>query len=402
MLNINEELKIKTDKKLKDAIHDIVTTLKSDEFFDFGTISNILRHQYNIFITPNLLERFFILWNDNKDSIFNKSDKKWLKWDSKEKIIQNNIKIGNKKPVLAKSRKKLIKKDEEEVYLSVKKDGWIKLKDGRFVYNGNITFKLEDNEKNEISISKYEKDSYSKGENPITPELVKKVFVLDHPDDAEKISLEVDNAIKMGEIISKPENGNFYYYNCFKYMMDIAFKMKLNYINGWEKKYAPSKLKEQNIRRNKRIKYEKEQNELALKTLIVNREDAIEKLSNIIDINKKYFLIVTKYNDKKQVFMIKKVIYGYFDISNDLYSDGYYKVIIKKEKDSEDIIYFNTIKHFEMCLNNGLKGDDNHVFNIISPDNIKKIKIFFNELKKFKGWDEYLDDDISNKLKNDF
>lgn len=400
MLNINEELKVKTDRKLKDAIHDIVTSLNENEFFDLGTISNILRHQYNIYITPNLLERFLLLWDDDKDTIFKKSDKKWLSWDSKEKIIENNIKKGNRKPVLAKSRKKLIKKEEEEVYLNVKKDGWIKLRDGRFVYNGNKTFKVDD--KDEISISKYEKDSYLKGENPITPELVKKVFVLDHPDDAEKISLEVENAIKMGEIISKPENGNFYYYNCFKYMIDIANKMKLNYINGWEKKYAPSKLKEQIIRRNKRIKYEKEQNELALKTLITNREDAIEKLSKIIDINKKYFLIVTKFNDKKQVFMIKKVIYGYFDISDEVYSDGYYKIIIKKEKDSEDIIYFNTIKHFEMCLDNGLKGDDMHVFNIIYSDDIKKINIFFNELKKFKGWDEYLDDNISNKLKNDF
>lgn len=392
---INEELKIKTNKKLKDAIHDIVVTLDENEFFDTGTISNILRHQYNIYITPKLLERFLTLWDQNKDSIFSFEDDKWLSWDSTEKIIENNL-SKKKRGILGKSRRKLKRKEEEEFYDIVKKDGWVKLRDGRFVYKGSRTFKVDDSE---ITRNKFEKFQYNKGDNPITIELIYNVLDIKDVTDAYKISTEIDNAIKMGEIVSNPKIGDAYFDECFRYLLSIAEKMKIEKRKYWEEN-APTRMKKRLKRRRKRLEYEEEQEQKALETLIKNREKGLEELKKLIDINEKYFLIITKYNRKKQIFMIKNLIYGYFTISDDKYPDGYYKIVIRKEKDGDDIIFFNTIRHFEMCLESGLKGEDMHVFNIIDKDNIKKLKIYFNELKRFKGWDEYIDKDLSDKLKD--
>lgn len=390
---INEELKIRTNKKLRDAIHDIVVSLKENEFLDTGTISNILRHQYNIYITPKLLERFFVLWERNKDSIFSYDDNKWLSWDNNEKIIENNLN-KERKGILGKSRRKLKRKEEEEFYDIVKKDGWVKLRDGRFVYKGTKTFKIDDKE---ITKNKFEKFQYDKGENPIKLELIYNVLIVNNFD-LHRIITELDNAIKMGEIISSPKNGEVYFDECFRYLLDIAKNLNIKKTKNWYE-YAPTRMKKRMERRKKRMEYEEEQERMALETLIEDREEGLNKLKTIIDIDEKYYLVITKYNKKNQIFMIKNIIYGYFTVSENKYPDGYYKIVIRKEKDSNDIIYFNTIKHFEMCLENGLKVKDMYVFNIISNDNINKLGIFLKELKKFKGWDEYIDDNLSNKLK---
>lgn len=397
---LNEEIKIRSGKKLRDAVHDIVTTLEKDEYFDLGTISNILRHEYNLFLTPLLLERLLTLWENDKDSIFAGSDEAWLHWDSDDKTVENNMKRTKKRGVLGKARRRIKREEEKEFYKSVREDGWIRLRDGRFVYKGTTSFKVTDEDK--ISITKYEKEQYGKNENPIVPELVKNIFVLNHPREADEISNKVQNAIKMGDIVAEPKNGDEYYDECFNFMMEVAKIEELDTKRGWEKKYAPSKLKERYIRREKRIAHEKEQERLSLKTRITDREKSLKELGEIIDFDKKYYVIITKYNSTKKRFYIKKLLYGYINISEEPYKDGFYKIVIRKEKGGEDILFFNTFMHFKKCIESGLKGTEQHVFNILNDDDIKKLKIYFSELKRYSGWDEFLDKEMVDKIKNDF
>lgn len=396
---INEELKIRSDKKLRDALHDIVTELKEDEFFDLGTISNILRHEYNIFLTPKLLERLLTLWSENKGSILTENDETWLYWDNENKIIENNLKKIKRSGKLGKSRRRLKRKEEEEIYKQVKKDGWIRLRDGRFVYNGAKTFKIDKNDN--ISISRYEKEFYKENENPITPDLIKNVFVLNHPSEADDISNEINNIIKDG-IESSPKNGKYYYDECFNILRKIADDRKLDYKRGWDKKYAPTILKERFIKRDKKIKYEKELELKASKELILDKEKAIDELKNSINIDNKYYLIATKYNTTKNKFYIKKLLFGYLTVSDDKYPDGFYKIVMRNEKNGDDIVYFNTIIHLKKCIESGLKGEKKQVFNILKNNEFDKLKIYFTELKKYKGWDEYIEKELINKIKADF
>jgi len=392
---LNEEIKIKNNKKLRDAIHDIVTSLEKDEYFDVVTISNILRYDYNIILSPNLLVRFIVYWTENKDSIFNSSDNKWLSWDNDEQIIENNIVKIERKSKLGKSRRKLIKKESEDRLKTTKQNGWRKIKDGRFIYYGIKSFNITNDD--EITITIYEKEKYKKNENPIPPELIKKIFILDHPNDANKFSNIIQNDIKMNKIVSNPNNGNFYYDECFKLLFKISEKYKLDVIKGWDKKYAPSLLKKRIIRRKKRKEYEKEQETKSFKTIIKDRDKALKELEDIIDINKKYFILLTKYDKIKNIFLIKKILYNYITISENKNERGNYTVT-----DIDNIIYFDTMSHFKRALDGGIKDDEYHVYNIIPDDKDFKIKIFFDELKKYKNWDEFLDKEIINKLKNDF
>lgn len=404
MINIlNEEVKIKSDRKLKDAIHDIVVELEEDQFWDLGSISDILREEYGLFVTPKLLERLFTLWdNDKSTGVFNKSDESWLSWDGDEKIIENNLKKKKRNSVLGKSRRRIRKEEEKQKFDDIKKSGWIKLRDGRFVYKGPKTFKIEEEDK--VSISKYEKESYGDKENPIVPELIRNIYVLDHPNDAEEISDEIQKLIDGGKIKPKPKDGANYYYETFRMMFEIGKKLNLDTKRGWEKKYAPVKLKESQLRKKKRENWEKQQEEEALKTVITdkNLEESKTELNTIIDTNKKYFILVTKFNTQKKEFYIKKILLGYLSISKYKFDDGFYKIVCKVNKDDDSgPIYFNTMGHFKNCIEHGIKGDG-HIFNILKMEDIEKLTIYVKELKKFKGWDEWLDIETTNRLKNDF
>jgi len=392
---LNEEIKVRNNKKLRDAIHDIVVTLEVDEYFDVSTISNILRDDFNIFLSPKLLERFIVYWNDSKDSIFSRDDNKWLFWDSSEQFIENNLIRVKKRGVLGKSRRRLIKKEKDDRIKTVRKSGWIKIKDGRFVYYGPKSFKITD--KDEITITKYEKEKYEKYENPITPELISKIFILDHPDDAIEYSNSINNDIKMDKITSNPKHGGSYYDECFKLMIKIAKEEELDTKRGWDKKYAPSLLKKRILRKKKRKDYEEEQESESLKTVITDRDKSLEELKTVIDIDKKYYILLTKYNTTKKIFMIKKIVYNNITISEDKYEDGYYKII-----DKDNIVFFQSMLHFKRAIEGGIKDDKGNVFNVIEDDETTKIKIFFDQLKRYKGWDEFISDDVSNKLKNDF
>jgi len=392
---LNEEIKIRNDRKLRDAIHDIVTTLEIDEYFDVVTISNILRENFSIILSPNLLVRFLTYWEEDKDTIFLKSDDKWLSWDKEEEIIENNhIKI-KRKAKLGKSRRRLINKEKSDRIKTTKENGWVKIRDGRFVYYGVKSFKITDED--EITITKYEKEKYEKNENPISPELIRKIFVLNHPDDAIEYSNKIQSEIKMGKITSNPKNGDFYFDECFKILIKISKKEKLDTIRGWDKKYAPSLLKKRIIRKKKREKYEKEQDEESYKTIITDRDKALDELKNIIDIDNKYYILLTKYNTTKKIFMIKKILYDYITISENRNIQGYYIIT-----DKGDRVYFDTMSHFKRSLEGGIKDEKHHVYNVISGNDESKIKVFFDQLKRYKGWDEFIDSDTANKLKNDF
>lgn len=395
---LNEEIFIKTTKRIRDAIHDIVTKLNIDEFYDLGTLSNILRHEYNIFLTPKLLERLFSLWEDKKDGVFIETDKKWLKWDNKLNIVENNVLSPNKKGVLGKSKRRIYKKEEKDLYDNIKNNGWVKISDGRFVYNANIMHQLSDEEKNSIIISKLEKDEYEKGFNPITPELISNILVLNHPNDADLLSMLVDNAIKTNEIKYSFKDGRNYYNECFNYFLKISKERKFDFIRGWEK-YAPSKYKMLLIKNKKRVKFEKEQENLASNNLISDRNEALNILKDIINVDDKYFVLLNKYDETKKVFMIKKLLYGNFTISDNKYENGYYKIVLRINENN-DIMHFDTIIHLKRCIENSLRIDDKIIVNIIENNNLKKLKIYFKELRRYKEWDEYLDSDVLKKLKN--
>lgn len=391
---LNEELKVRTDKKLRDAVHDIVTELEENEYYDIGTVSNILRHKYKVFITPNLLERLLNLWDEGKSSVFIDDDSEWLSWDPIEKILENNRRKKRRPGVLGKSRRRLKRKEEEELYNVVRQDGWIKVKGDKFVYRGNISYRTKI-DKDKIPISRFEKESYGKNENPITPELIKKVFILNHPSEAEELSNDVGN--RLHEIKSDPKDGDQYYFDAWMIMLKIADEMKLDTVSGFDKKYAPVKYKMAVMRRKQRLSYEKYIDRKALKHIIRDRESGIKELSNVIDINKDYFLVSSKYNKQNKTFYLKKMLYGKLTVSDNKYPDGYYKVIMKVN--GHDIFYFNSITYVEKAYKTGGLKVGYHIYNLVDSTDISKIKIYMTELKRYKGWDEYLNKDTINKIK---
>jgi len=405
MYLINEEVKIKSNKKLRDAIHDIIIELNETDSYNLGEICNILRNKYDIYITPDLLKRLLYLWKKKKnDDIFQEYDIRWLKWDSKKKELKNNLILKNK-PILGKSRRRIIKEEEIKKLNVLKEKGWIKLRDGRFVYKGPGNFKVTDDDL--IMYSKYEKESYKDGENPITPELIKNMFILDHPNDSIDISNKVQDLINNKEINVNPKNGRDYYYDCFVKMVGITNSMGLDVKRGWEKKYAPSKLQERMIRTNKRKKWEKEKNEESDKLVIRDFNDGINELKNVVDINKQYYCIVTKYDKNKKKYFLKKIILGYFYINKNMVHDkklGYfYQIIFDIYKKSKyQILFFNSIDYLKRAINDGIKGNDNIVINVFNKEDIDKVKIYYFELKRYKGWDEYLNEKEIDKIKNDF
>jgi hypothetical protein len=405
MYLIYEEVKIKSNKKLRDAIHDIIIELNETDSYNLGEICNILRNKYDIYITPDLLNRLLYLWKKKKkDDIFQENDIRWLNWDSKKKEIKNNLILKNKS-ILGKSRRKIIRDEEIKKLNVLKEKGWIKLRDNRFVYKGHSNFKVTDDDI--IMYSKYEKESYKIGENPITPELIRNMFILDHPNDAITISNKVQELIDNNKIKSKPENGRNYYFDCFKKMVDITNEEGLDVIRGWEKKYAPSKLQERMIITNKRKKWEKEENEKSNKSVFKDFNNGVNELKKVVDLDKQYYCVVTKYDKKKQKFYLKKIILGYFYINKKIIYEeklgNYYQIIFDINKKSRySILYFNSIDYLKRAINNGIKGEGEIVINIFNQDEIDKVKIYYSELNRYKGWDEYLNKKNIDKIKNDF
>ena len=98
-------IKIDKYKKLKDSIHSIVTKLSEKDILSLTQLSKELKN-YNITISANVLLKLL------ESDIFNKKDSDWLFFDSKKKTISANFK---KRSPLGKSRKKIIKKEKDEI-----------------------------------------------------------------------------------------------------------------------------------------------------------------------------------------------------------------------------------------------------------------------------------------------
>lgn len=402
MFKINEELNIRKNKKIRDAIHDIVMNLEKDEYYELDVISNMLRFEYNIFLTPLLLERFLVMWKEEKDSIFDKKDTGWLMWDGENKKIFNARKNKNFKDRLGKSRRVLYQNEKDEKIKGLRKTGWVKLSDNRFVYKGIVDFKIDDNDK--INISKYEKERYEEGENPITLELIKKLLISVSPQEHLDLFKDVNLFIKEKRIKSSHNNGKGYYYESFRYLNDLVNKHGYKYVKNWIELYGPSILKEGQLKKSKRENYENERNKDILKYLITdrNKNEMDDNLYKLIHPNNRYYVLLAKFEKTSKIYKVKKIIFGFLSISEKKYPDGYYKIVVRENRNSDDIIFFDTLKHVEYMINGGFNTDDGHIINIFDEQNFDNLKIFFKELKRYKDWDEFLNVDIVNNLKSDF
>jgi hypothetical protein len=402
-LPLNEEMHIRSDKKLRDAVHDLIVDLKPYEYYDLGTISNILRHKFKVFITPNLLERMLNLWEDGKSTnVFRKKDANWLKWDKKEKWLTNNL-VSDKSSVLGKSRRKIRRKESSGLERSIKEDGWRRTKQGDWVFVGNTEFQTRGAD--EIDVTKFEKTKYAEGENPITPELYKKTFIQKFNADVESEEMisEIDEAIKKGEITSSPENGAAYYDETWRLMMHLSKEKELERFRDYLK-YAPTKVKEIMLKKKKEDQKRKEEEQKYEKDKIKDPEQTLTKLKEMVNLDEQHYILVLKYKDKK--YYVKKLIKGYVDISDTPYADGYFKIVLKKDKNSKaeenEIIFFDSINIFYKAKRGGLEVGDDLLFIFIDKKDENKLKFYFKEFKKFRGWDEFLDTKSSEQIKNDF
>jgi len=79
---VNELAAFDPSERLRYAVHEIVVRLKSDTVqMKFEELSQILKNEFNINITPELLKDIFTAfdrYNDPDYSIFKKEDKNWL------------------------------------------------------------------------------------------------------------------------------------------------------------------------------------------------------------------------------------------------------------------------------------------------------------------------------------
>ncbi len=383
---LNEKMYIKAATKLRDAIHDIITNLDVDEYYDLGTISNILRSDYKLFITPNLIKKFLENWKKGNDdnTVFRHADGNWLKWVDSEEILQNNLK-SERLPRLGKSRRKIEKAERGDVK---KEGGWIKSKDGTWKFINKSNVKSNSN----LPITKYQRDKYEKWENPITEDLIKKVFVLNHPKEATDIKNHISNAIQTGVISSKPENGEDYYEECWLYMIEIGRGRSLDKYRDYLK-YAPTRIKTKVLAiRDKKKKVDD--------TKIFDREKGRDELSKILDLNERHYVVVMKFDNKRNRFLLKNLFAGYVDISKELYNDSYAIVLKLNKDDVDDLIYFNSFYNLNEAMTKGVESDtEKMVFHFIKHEDVEKVKYLIKSNPKYVGWDDTIDDETFDLIK---
>jgi len=397
---LNEEMHINASRKLRDIVHDTIVKLEKGKVYNLGSLSNILRSN-QVFITPDLLDRTLTLW-DEKDntSIFKKSDEKWLKWDPKTKRVGNGL-ISSRSGVLGKSKRRMAREEEKDVIKTIRGDGWRKSKTGDWIFIGTRTISNQDIE--DIDITKYEKSEYQPGENPIKQELITKSFVLHHPDNALDIIKQIDEYINSDKIKAKCTDGAKYYDELWRLMMAIGKESKLDRFRDYMK-YASSKVKEIMIKKHKEQEEKEKESKKFDATAIKDREEGLEKLKKMVDLDKEYSVIVLK--KKASKYFIKKLIHGYVNISSNKWSDGTYKIVFKLKKNStipeDDVIFFDSLYHLHKAMSGGLEGEEEHIFTLVDNENKRKIDYYMKEFNKFKGWDEYLKEDEINNINNDF
>jgi len=109
---LNESIKVKKFKKLRDNIHDIVVELNDDKWLTPDELSNKLK-KFNTNIPGGVLLKILSNWKNNKpQNIFNDIDDTWLYFDDDNNIVINTQNF-DQKPTLGKSRRKLEKKHKK-------------------------------------------------------------------------------------------------------------------------------------------------------------------------------------------------------------------------------------------------------------------------------------------------
>lgn len=111
-MKIYENVKINKYKKLRDAIHDIITDLDKDQWLNIKDLSEELL-KFNIRIPEEILIKIISSWKNKKDyTILEPTDIDWFFYDDKNNIVFNALNFSNP-PSLGKSRER-IKKEEKK------------------------------------------------------------------------------------------------------------------------------------------------------------------------------------------------------------------------------------------------------------------------------------------------
>ena len=208
---LNEELSMLSTDRLRDSIHDIIVKLKRKDTLDLNELSNRLYSDYKISISTEFLNKIFDDFikskkgEDSPDSIFDKrSDSRWLGVREIEKNKKKNKELRNNlyflKPNLAKHRERLT------IQLGAEK--------------------LEKSYKEGLPGLEFQED------------IIKKTFVLQHPEDSKYIIMEIYKAAKVDK---RYENS---YENCWKMMMVLGKKMGLDKARGYLD-FAPANIRQE-------------------------------------------------------------------------------------------------------------------------------------------------------------
>lgn len=106
------EVFIDSKRKLRDAVHDIVTELEPGNEISYEDICKRLKQEFNINISVNLFDKIIDNWWVKRDyKIFKEKDRKWLDPWIYRKTIERKVKTNK---VLGKGRKKAEREEREK------------------------------------------------------------------------------------------------------------------------------------------------------------------------------------------------------------------------------------------------------------------------------------------------
>jgi len=203
---VNEEMSAISNKKLRDAMHDIIVELGPKETIDVEEMSDQLMAEYKITISPFFLDKFLedflrVKKGDKKArTFFTRGDLRWLGVrDIKgTKEMRNNLLY--QKPSLTRHKRKLFVEDEKR--------------------------KLD--------------DAYASGMKDLnfSEDKIKLSLMLQRPEDSKEIMKNIYSDVVIDK---KYENS---YDNCWKLMMLIGRRNNLDRIRGYFQ-YAPQSIKDE-------------------------------------------------------------------------------------------------------------------------------------------------------------
>lgn len=114
---IKEDAYIDTNRKLRDAIHDIfVDELDYGKEMKLDELSKKLKEKFNILISEEILGKLLFedWWRNNDYTIFREKDKKWLDvWPFRKTVERKKPKTT---PPLGKSKRKIKSEENKPNY----------------------------------------------------------------------------------------------------------------------------------------------------------------------------------------------------------------------------------------------------------------------------------------------